>query len=113
MVAPAAIFAFFNAGQPSAPGWGIPMATDIAFSLGILAMLGNRVPPALKVFVAAFAIVDDVGAVLVIALFYTAELSLPALVDESKLGILAASVFAGVVGFTILRFTPSAQRKPH
>jgi len=75
MVAPALIYAAFNRGQATIRGWGIPMATDIAFSLGILALLGRRVPLGLKVFLAAFAIADDLGAVVVIALFYTGGIS--------------------------------------
>lgn len=79
MLVPAGIYAALNAGQPSLAGWGVPMATDIAFALGILSLLGDRVPASLKVFLAAVAIVDDIGAVLVIALFYSGDLSLFAL----------------------------------
>ena len=74
MLIPALMFSILNYGKVGAHGWGIPMATDIAFSLGILGLLGKRVPIALKVFLVAFAIVDDIGAVLVIALFYSAEI---------------------------------------
>ncbi len=76
MIAPAALYALVNQGQPSAVGWGVPMATDIAFALGILSLLGERAPVGLKVFLAAVAIVDDIGAVLVIALFYSGDLAL-------------------------------------
>lgn len=76
MVCPAIIFSLFNGQTPFHHGWGIPMATDIAFSLGILSLLGNRIPVQLKIFLAALAIIDDLGAVVTVAIFYTSQLNL-------------------------------------
>jgi NhaA family Na+:H+ antiporter len=74
MVVPAAFYLAFNAGGPASHGWGIPMATDIAFAVGVLALMGNRVPSGIKVFVLSLAVVDDIGAIVVIAVFYSSGL---------------------------------------
>ena len=89
MVLPATIYLAFNAGGPGANGWGIPMATDIAFVLGALALVGPRCPDQLRLFLLTVAIVDDIGAILVIAVFYSDDLSL--------VPLLAAAVLVGAL----------------
>jgi NhaA family Na+:H+ antiporter len=98
MAAPALVFAWFTAGDARAiAGWAIPSATDIAFALGVLSLFGPRVPPALKVFLLSVAIIDDLGAIIVIALFYTASLSpLSMVLAGSALAVLLAMNRFGV-----------------
>jgi len=97
MILPASIFVIFNTGQSSVSGWGVPMATDIAFSLGVLALLRTRVPLSLKIFLTALAIADDMGAVLVIAIFYTDTIVLNELITAGiGLFVLIFSNYMGV-----------------
>lgn len=107
MIFPALLYAVFNEGE-ALNGWGIPMATDIAFALGIMALLGNRIPKALIGFLLAVAIVDDLGAVLIIAVFYTEQIHMAALVFASACFILMLLVNSagvrhpavyGIIGF--------------
>jgi len=92
MIVPAVIYLAFNAGTEAARGWGVPMATDIAFSLGILSLFGSRVPIGLKVFLTALAIADDIGAVLVIAIFYSEQVRIAALAVAVILFLLLVAV---------------------
>jgi NhaA family Na+:H+ antiporter len=93
MIVPALIYAAINRGAPTARGWGVPMATDIAFAVGVLALLGKRVPAAVRVLLLALAIIDDIGAILVIAVFYSEGFAFS--------GLLLAA--AGILGVFVLR----------
>lgn len=99
---PAAIYGAINAGSPGSIGWAIPMATDIAFALGLLALLGDRIPFGLTIFLTAVAIVDDLIAVLVIAFFYTGGIDVPAL--AIGIGILAILLTANLLGIRSILF---------
>ncbi|KAB8306144.1 Na+/H+ antiporter NhaA [Erwinia endophytica] len=103
MIAPGAIFALLNHSDPQAiQGWAIPTATDIAFALGILTLLGSRVPPALKMFLMALAVIDDLGAILIIAFFYTENLSVVSLcVAAGAIVILALLNRSGVRNLSV------------
>ncbi len=97
MIVPAAIYLSLNLGNPeTVHGWAIPTATDIAFSLGILSLLGKRIPFALKVFLTALAIIDDLGAILIIAVFYTSGLQVMML-------LVAGLLFAGLIFLNLMR----------
>ncbi|ODP38926.1 MULTISPECIES: Na+/H+ antiporter NhaA [Sphingomonas] len=117
MIVPALIFLAFNGHDPStARGWAIPSATDIAFALGVLSLLGNRIPTSLKVFLTALAIIDDLGAVIIIALFYTSNLSilylalagviLAALIGMNRCGVVRLAPYllsGGLLWFLVLQ----------
>jgi NhaA family Na+:H+ antiporter len=94
MVVPALIFTAFNTGRPTLDGWGIPMATDIAFAVGVLTLLGTRAAPALRILLLALAVIDDVGAILVIALFYSTG------IEAAGMGVMGG----GVLGVLVMQW---------
>lgn len=139
MLVPAGLFSLCIMGGQGSYGWGVPMATDIAFSLGVLALLGSRIPMAIKVFLTALAIVDDIGATLVIAIFYTKSINMPMLAGAGvTLLVLAAfgllkvrwlpayflvglvtwycvlksGVHASIAGVLVAAFIPAGKRNP-
>src|SRR5690606_7414639 len=102
MAVPAMVYLAFNLNNGASHGWAIPAATDIAFALGVISLLGSRVPTSLKVFLAALAIIDDLGAVIIIGIFYTSGVSV---IDLA----LAGGVFAVLLAFNLAgvkRLTP-------
>ena len=102
MVVPAAIYLLFQRGEPGASGWAIPMATDIAFVVGFLALLGKRVPASLKILLLTLAIVDDLGAVLVIAIVFTEAISVPMLgLAAAGTGVIVICRWLGVRGVSV------------
>jgi len=110
MLVPAGVYVAVNAGGQAVHGWGIPMATDIAFALGILALFGSRAPIGLKVFLTALAIADDIGAVLVIAVFYTAGIRRPGIYLILAVGVwlsvLTSGIHATVAGILVSMLVP-------
>lgn len=102
MVCPALIYFAFNAGTPASNGWGIPMATDIAFAVGVVSLLGTRVPSGMKIFLLSLAIVDDIGAITVIAIFYTSNLS-----GSWLLGAVASIVVVIIMRRMRIAWTPA------
>ena len=106
MVAPAAVYIAFNYGSPAIGGWGVPMATDIAFALAVLTLLGRRVPPALRVLLLALAIVDDIGATLAIALFYSSGIAVEGVLLAAA-GILAVVVMQRMGVRSAMAYVPA------
>ncbi|MFN7143167.1 MAG: Na+/H+ antiporter NhaA [Myxococcota bacterium] len=107
MLLPALLYLAFNVGRPSAGGWGVPMATDIAFAVGVLALLGDRVAPALRILLLSLAVIDDLGAILVIAFFYSDGISVPALA-MSALGLASIPALQWIGVRSPLMYLPSA-----
>ncbi|MES2644265.1 MAG: Na+/H+ antiporter NhaA [Myxococcota bacterium] len=107
MLLPALLYTSLNAGLPSSVGWGVPMATDIAFAVGVLALLGDRVAPSLRILLLSLAVIDDLGAILVIAFFYSDGISFPALA-LSGLGLLTIPVLQRFGARSPLLYLPGA-----